>query len=700
MCTRCLTGEVNLCEGMPLEHELVHCSTGCKKWCSAGEGRAGRGHWIAAELESRALLELCLRCFMAPLKRRAKLIDGDFIWTEPHSRRVKMRIVVEAELGGSAGKLRQEVTVTFVVRSRMCPMCTRAGTGLGNWTVEVQLRQHGTAKQRTLHRLEAEIARENAQREATELSIVKGIGIDFRFPSARGAKNLIKFVQSRAPARVTTSRAKGGTAHYLSKGMTCRVIHLVDVAPICRGDLVVLPLECKLSGGQRPAACRLALCVRASAALHFVLLRSGVVGAVDAQQYRLAPFTAICSEDQLREFTVVDVDDDAIEQHRLGLVAAGGPGGLTSSRREPRAESDSASSDSGSEFDATDGAVAGGEGTPGDVSGVARRESRGRSALRASPQYVGSPPPPHPPLDAELDAELDAVLDAKRAAPGRGGAVSVADAGGDCALASKESSAAAAAPSMMEQMPARRARRSRSRARWDEELREANVEGRSKKGKDRGGGGRAKGGRGKRGKQRPGKGGGHAKGTRGARDAEEDAEWEQGGADARFAAPSRTPSRKPRRASRSASIFSSRRWGWGERRQLANGVGLGGSTVPLVDVTVLRAALDSPPLVVRSHLAPILQSGDTVLGYVVPGGEAGAVGAGSAAGLGGGNIAMPTIVLVKKKRIRTARKKKKKKTTPATAAEQTSEAAAAVATALSAAQRAGAAMPLDAVHEE
>jgi hypothetical protein len=154
-------------------------------------------------------------------------------------------------------------------------------------------------------------------------------------------------------------------------------------------------------------------------------------------------------------------------------------------------------------------------------------------------------------------------------------------------------------------------------------------------------------------------------------------------------------------------VLSARRWGWAERRQLANGVGLGGSTVPLVDVTVIRTKFDSRPIVVRSHLAPILQAGDTVLGYVVPGGEAGAIGAGSAAtatGLvdlecDGGSIAMPTLVLVKKKRTRAAgrKKKKKKKAAPAAAAEHAS---AAVAAALSAPRRAGAGMPLDAVHEE
>ena len=92
---------------------------------------------------------------------------------------------------------------------------------------------------------------------------------------------------------------------------------------------------------------------------------------------------------------------------------------------------------------------------------------------------------------------------------------------------------------------------------------------------------------------------------------------------------------------------------------------------------------------------------------VVPGGEAGAIGAGSAAtatGLvdlerDGGSIATPTLVLVKKKRTRAAgrKKKKKKKAAPAAAAEHAS---AAVAAALSAPRRAGAAMPLDAVHEE
>ena len=45
-------------------------------------------HWIACALESRELMALCLK----KLKHLSdvRLVDANFIWTEPHSKRIKV----------------------------------------------------------------------------------------------------------------------------------------------------------------------------------------------------------------------------------------------------------------------------------------------------------------------------------------------------------------------------------------------------------------------------------------------------------------------------------------------------------------------------------------------------------------------------------------------------------------------------------
>lgn len=46
--------------------------------------------WVACTLESRELLGLCLKKLKG--LQKVKLIDAGFVWTEPHSKRIKVQI--------------------------------------------------------------------------------------------------------------------------------------------------------------------------------------------------------------------------------------------------------------------------------------------------------------------------------------------------------------------------------------------------------------------------------------------------------------------------------------------------------------------------------------------------------------------------------------------------------------------------------
>ncbi|PKU34770.1 hypothetical protein llap_14926 [Limosa lapponica baueri] len=54
------------------------------------------GTWIQCTLESRELLALCLKKIKASLSK-VRLIDAGFIWTEPHSKRLKLKLTVQKE---------------------------------------------------------------------------------------------------------------------------------------------------------------------------------------------------------------------------------------------------------------------------------------------------------------------------------------------------------------------------------------------------------------------------------------------------------------------------------------------------------------------------------------------------------------------------------------------------------------------------
>lgn len=52
--------------------------------------------WVACTLESRELLAVCLKRLKGLSK--VHLVDAGFVWTEPHSKRVKVKITIQKEV--------------------------------------------------------------------------------------------------------------------------------------------------------------------------------------------------------------------------------------------------------------------------------------------------------------------------------------------------------------------------------------------------------------------------------------------------------------------------------------------------------------------------------------------------------------------------------------------------------------------------
>ena len=69
---------------------------------------------------------------------QVKLVDAGFVWTEPHSRRIKVKLTVQAEVMNGA-ILQQTFVVEHVVEPHMCMDCTRANTNTSIWTACAQV---------------------------------------------------------------------------------------------------------------------------------------------------------------------------------------------------------------------------------------------------------------------------------------------------------------------------------------------------------------------------------------------------------------------------------------------------------------------------------------------------------------------------------------------------------------------------------
>jgi len=58
--------------------------------------RYNKPPWMHCARESKEMLSLCLKKIKG--LNKVKLVDATFIWTEPHSRRIKLKITIQKEV--------------------------------------------------------------------------------------------------------------------------------------------------------------------------------------------------------------------------------------------------------------------------------------------------------------------------------------------------------------------------------------------------------------------------------------------------------------------------------------------------------------------------------------------------------------------------------------------------------------------------
>lgn len=67
-----------------------------------------------------------------------KLVDAGFIWTEPHSKRLKVKLTVQGEVFNGA-ILQQSFVVEYIIENNMCMDCNRANANPNSWNACVQV---------------------------------------------------------------------------------------------------------------------------------------------------------------------------------------------------------------------------------------------------------------------------------------------------------------------------------------------------------------------------------------------------------------------------------------------------------------------------------------------------------------------------------------------------------------------------------
>ncbi|KAI1360410.1 NMD3 family-domain-containing protein [Xylaria arbuscula] len=253
--------------------------------------------WVSAAPESRELLALCLKKLSL---NRTRIIDASFIWTEPHSRRVRVKLVVQAAVAEDR-IMQQGLEVTYVVAYQQCPECAKSYTA-NVWRASVQVRQKVLHK-RTFLYLEQLILKHGAHRDTINIKEAKD-GIDFFYSARNQAEKFVDFLNSVVPIRMKkSSELISQDSHTAKKSF--KFTFSVELIPICKDDLVALPISlAKQAGNISP----LSICYKIGTSVYLLDPSTLQTADISSPVYWRAPFGALAEAKDLVEFMVMDCE--------------------------------------------------------------------------------------------------------------------------------------------------------------------------------------------------------------------------------------------------------------------------------------------------------------------------------------------------------------------------------------------------------
>lgn len=305
MCVNCLRLEVDISEGIPKQLIISWCK-GCGRYLEPPS------KWITCTLESKELLMFCLRRVKGLSK--VKLIEANFVWTEPHSKRLKVKLTCQKEVYNST-ILQQTFIIEYIISNQFCVDCHQheAGGDENTWVSVAQVRQKVTHK-RTFYWLEQVILRHNAQTNATSIKQSPD-GLDFYFSNLSHCKQFVDFLQSVVPIKF--QQAKKLIGHDTKSNVhSYKFTYSVEMIPLCKDDLVCLPS--KLShqlGGISP----IVIVYKVSNQLH--LIDPWTLQSIELANNNFwnNPFRSICTKAYLTEFVVLDIHSPISEHGKFSL---------------------------------------------------------------------------------------------------------------------------------------------------------------------------------------------------------------------------------------------------------------------------------------------------------------------------------------------------------------------------------------------
>ncbi|VDM78735.1 unnamed protein product [Strongylus vulgaris] len=336
MCSGCIRSKVDITEGISRTATIYICKF-CDRYFVPPSG------WMRAEPESRELLSICLKK-MKPQLLKVRLTDACFVWTEAHSKRIKVKLTIQKEVFNNT-ILQQTFVVEFTVHnqirryigqssfylkgkqipaqitnyfastlallfenwlqclgfSRMCDDCRRA-EAKDFWRACVQVRQKAEFK-KTLFYLEQLLLKHGAHNQCTGVKPVP-TGIDFFFAKLQEARKFVDFLLTVLPCKyhyaqeLVSHDTKNNTYDY--KHTFC-----VEIVPICRDNIVCMPKKVAQQLGNMS---QIVICLRVSNVITLIDPNNLQMADIQATTFWREPFESLCTPKQLSEFYVLDVE--------------------------------------------------------------------------------------------------------------------------------------------------------------------------------------------------------------------------------------------------------------------------------------------------------------------------------------------------------------------------------------------------------
>jgi len=227
MCANCIRTRTDITEGIPKSVPLQNCRN-CGRYLNPPKA------WTTCQPESKELMQICLKRIKG--LNKVKLIDASFIWTEPHSKRLKLKLTIQKEVY-SGVILQQVFVVEMVIHNFQCNNCHMVAAQ-NTWRAAVQVRQKVDHK-RTFYLLEQLILKYKAHQQTVSVKEVPD-GVDFYFLCRHHAMKFQEFVVGVVPCRKKVASEQLISEDFNNNKINAKWTFSAEIVPVCKDDVICI----------------------------------------------------------------------------------------------------------------------------------------------------------------------------------------------------------------------------------------------------------------------------------------------------------------------------------------------------------------------------------------------------------------------------------------------------------------------------